>query len=143
MMITVAEIEALAKQLADKRIECDELKKPLTQANKELEELEQKVVSSLKEIGKDSYKSEFGTITRVEKWRVNLPQGEDKLKFFDFLKERGMYDSMATINSNTLNSFFMEEWENAKKSDPETALNFSLPGISEPKVYETLSFRKK
>ena len=142
-MITIEEIEATAKQMADKRIECEELKKPLTQANKELEEIEQKLVAMLKEVGKDSYRSEFGTATRVTKWRVNLPQGEDKLKFFEFLKERGVYENMATINSNTLNSFYMEQWENAKKDDPMAALNFSLPGISEPKAYETLSFRKK
>ncbi len=142
-MITVDEIEGLAKALADKRLEVEELKAPLKIANEELEALEQKIVGALKEVGKDSYKSEYGTITRVNKFRVNLPQGEDKMKFFEFLKTRGLFEGLATVNSNSLNSFFMEEWENAKKDDPMAALNFSLPGICEPKSYETLSFRKK
>jgi len=142
-MITVADIEALVKTLAEKRLECEELKKPLTKANEELEAIEQKLVEALDEVGKDSYKSESGTVTRVNKWRVNLPQGEDKLKFFEFLKERNLFEGMATVNSNSLNAFFMEEWENAKKGDPMAALNFSLPGIGEPKAYKTLSFRRK
>ena len=142
-MITVAEIESLAKQLADKRNLIEELEKPVTQANKEKAELEAKIALALTEMGKDSYKSEYGTVSKVVKWRVNLPQGEDKLKFFEFLRERGMFETMATINSNSLNSFYLEQWEIAKKDDPMAALNFSLPGIGEPKSHDSISFRKK
>lgn len=142
--MTVADIENLARELREKRAQVEELEKPLKVANKELSELEAKIVGALKEIGKDSYKSEYGTITQVKKWRVNLPSGpEEKAKFFEFLKKEGLFEQMTTVNSQTLNSFFMERWEQLKKEDPVGALNFSIPGIGEPKVFETLSFRKK
>lgn len=142
--VTIADMESLVKSLADKRLEVEELKKPYSAANEELEAIEQKIVHTLKELGKDNYKSEFGTITRVNQWRFNLPKTpEDKAAYFEFLKQKGIFDAMATVNANTHNSFCKEEWEAAKQGDPTEALNFSIPGIEAAKVYETLSFRKK
>lgn len=142
--ITISDMEALAKNLAEKRIEVENLKKPYSQACTELEELENKIVLTLKELGKDNYKSEYGTITRVNQWRFNLPKTpEDKAAYFQFLKEKGVFEGMATVNANTHNSFCKEEWNAAKERDPMEALNFRIPGVEEAKVYETLSFRKK
>lgn len=144
MSITISDMEALVKSLADKRIEVETLKKPYSQAVAELEELEQKLVGTLKELGKDNYKSEFGTVTRVNQWRFNLPKTpEDRQRYFQFLKDKGVFEGMITVNSNTHNSFCKEEWEAAKQRDPMEALNFRIPGVEEAKVYETLSFRKK
>lgn len=143
-MITVDEIESLIKSMADKRIEVENLKRPYSLANEELEKIEQQVVYALKEVGKDSYKSEYGTVTRVSQWRFNLPKTpEEKAAYFQFLREKGIFDAMATVNANTHNSFCKAEWEAAKERDPMEALNFRIPGIDEAKVYETLSFRKK
>lgn len=142
--ITISEVEALVKSMADKRIEVENLKRPYSQACTELEEIEQKVVGTLKELGKDNYKSEYGTVTRVNQWRFNLPKTpEDKAAYFEFLKGKGVFEGMATVNANTHNSFCKEEWNAAKERDPIEALNFRIPGIEEAKVYETLSFRKK
>jgi hypothetical protein len=142
--VTVSDMEALVKSLADKRLEVETLKKPYSQACEELEAIEQKIVGTLEELGKDNYKSEFGTITRVNQWRFNLPKSpEDKAAYFEFLRQKGIFEQMATVNANTHNSFCKEEWEAAKQRDPMEALNFRIPGIEEAKLYRTLSFRKK
>lgn len=143
--VTIDQVETLAKQIAEKRLEKEAQAKVLSKVNEELEELEQLAVRTLKEMGKDSYRSEFGTISKVTKWRVNLPNSEENREaFFAYLKEKGLFEKMVSVNSNTLNSFFMQEWEASKDpSDPLAALDFRLPGISEPSSYETMSFRKK
>jgi len=143
-MISVNDMETVARQLAEKRLDVEEKKKPYSQAYAELEELEQKIAGMLKELGKDSYKSEFGTISRVTSWRFNLPQTpEAKAAYFEFLKQKGIFEQMATVNANTHNSFCLEEWNAAKQRDPMEALNFRIPGIEEAKTRETISFRKK
>lgn len=142
--LTIDSLEAMAKSLVDKRQEVEEKRKIYSEANAELDILEGNAVAILKEIGKKSYKSEFGTVTRTEKWRVTLPNTPEKrAEFFQFLKEKDLFDKLISVNSNTLNSLYMEEWASAKERNPEEAVFFSMPGIDEPKLQETLSFRKK
>jgi hypothetical protein len=142
--VTVEEVENLCKSIAEKRLIIDEEKSKLTEKNKELDELEAKAVRYLEDLGKKSYKSEHGTVSITEKWRVNLPQtDEDKMAFFEYLRQKGLFEKYATVNSNSLNSYFIAEWEAIKQSDPEAALNFRLPGICEPKLHKDISFRKK
>ena len=143
-MITVAEIESLVKELADKRLQVEELKRPYSQAQEELEQIEGKVGGALIEMGKDSYKSEYGTVSRRTEERYNLPATpEDREKFFNFLKEKGVFEQLITVNSNTFNSFIKAEKEAVEARDPEAALHFSLPGVPEAKTRHVLSFRKK
>lgn len=144
MSITVEEIENLVKQLADQRALVEELKRPYSEANEKLEEIEQKVAGALVEMGKDGYKSEYGTVSRRTEWRYNLPTTpEDKAAFFQFLREKGVFEQMATVNSNTYNSFCKAEQEAAVERDPASALSFRIPGVPEPKQRQVLSFRKK
>lgn len=142
--VTVQTLEDLAEQIAVLREEIAVDKAALSEKNELLEETEQNFLNHLKELGKTSYKSNFGTISKVEKWRVNLPDSpEAKEELQAYLIEKGL-KSMLTVNSNTLNSYYMQEWEIVKESgDPEAAMNFSIPGLKEPKLYETISFRKK
>lgn len=142
--VTISDMENLVKSLADKRLEVEELKKPYSKACAELEDLEQKIVLTLDELDKKNYKSEYGTVTRVNAWRFNLPKTpEDKAAYFEFLKQRGIFEGMATVNANSHNSFCNEEWNAAKQRDPVEALNFRIPGIEDAKVRTTLSFTKK
>lgn len=143
--VTVQQLEELCQKMRalDDEIEKDE--KALSEKNKEYKKLEAQATQWLKELDKTSYKSNHGTVMRVEKWRVNLPQTpEAREEFFNWLKERGLFDQMISVNSNTLNSLYMKEWEVAKESpDPTDALTFSIPGIPEPKLHETVSLRRK
>ncbi len=141
---TIEDLERLSREIRDMREKVAELKKPYTDMQDELDAKEALAIGILKELGKKSYQGEAGTITRVESYRVNLPNSpEDKAAFRAFLEERGDFDRLLTYNSNTVNSYYMQEWENAKQSDdPTDALNFKIPGIQEPKIRETIQFRK-
>lgn len=142
--VTVEQVEELAKKIKDKRAEKEEKAEILSKCNQELDELEQKAVLMLKEIGKSSYKGEHGTLTKVVKWQVKQPETEeDREKFFGWLKEKGIYEQVISVNSQKLLSLYLQEWDAVKQSDPMDALNFRIPGIKEATSYETLSFRKK
>lgn len=142
--VTVEQVEELARQIKEKRKEKEEKAEILSQCNSELDELEQLAVRMLKEIGKSSYKGEHGTLTKVVKWQVKQPETEaDREQFFGWLKEKGIYDQVISVNSQKLLSIYTQEWDAVKASDPLEALNFKIPGIKEATSYETLSFRKK
>lgn len=142
--VTVEDLEKIGQELKAKREEVKKKKDIYSAAQTELDRLENNATAMLKTAGKKTYISEFGRLTRVEQFRVKLPQSpEDWNKFLEYAKERGVYDELITVNSNELNSFYMQEWDNVKKNgSPEDALSFSIPGIEEPKVRETISFTK-
>lgn len=142
--ILVKDLEALGEKMAVLRDEIADAKAAVSVKENEYDELERKAISMLGELGKKSYPTEAGLITKVEHWKVKLPQTpEDRKQFFDYLKEKGIFDNLITVNSNTLNSFFKAEWEALKQSSPEEAMNFRIPGINEPTLHETISFRRK
>ena len=140
--VTVQELDNLIAEIAKLREVTDTKKTELSQLNKELESMEFKAVAYLKELGRKSYKTDNGMITRVEKWRVNIPATpEAKNALFNYFKERDLFDKYATVNSNSLNSYFMEEWENAKQRGE--GMDFNIPGVDAPKLTEIISFRRK
>ncbi len=143
--ISVEYVEELAKRIRAKRLEKDAQAEVVSKINSELDELEQESVRVLNALGKKSFAAEAGLLTKTVKWQVKQPETEeDKQKFFAFLKERGIYDQLISVNSQKLLSLYLQEWEAAKQSgDPLDALNFRIPGIKEATSYETLSFRKK
>lgn len=139
--VTVQELDELISEIAEIRELADAKKAELSDLNKKLESLELKAVAYLKELERKSYKTDAGTITIVEKWRVNVPTDpKDKNALFEYLKERGIFDRYATVNSNSLNSFYMEEWENAKQRGE--GMDFNIPGVGAPKLVEIISFRR-
>ncbi len=142
---TVKDLEDLAKQIRDQRDIVAEKKAVYSDEQAKLDEIEARAVRILSELKKTSYKSEFGTIVCVDEERVNLPATpEAKDAFIAYLKERGEFERMITFNSNTLNSFYKQEKEMAKSSgDALDLLNFSIPGIDEPKIRQKLQFRRK
>ena len=140
--VKVTELNALIENIKTRREEADKAKTLLTAMNNEISALEQQAVAYLDELGQSSYKSPHGTVGVAEKWRFNLPDKDngDMTKFFDYAKEIGAYDRLATVNSNSFNSFVLAEWEEAKKQGK--GMEFNIPGVSEPKLFKQFSFRK-
>jgi hypothetical protein len=135
-------IKVFAKSaLGNEKDTIEQMERAVTEENKKLALLEAKAVAWLDELGRESYKHPRGSIGVNEKWRFNLPQGdENKAKFFNYLRERGLYDKYATVNANSYNSFLLAEWEVAKEEG--RGMEFSVPGVPEPKFFRALSTRK-
>ncbi len=139
--ITVEALDALVEQAFAKRVEIEAFNAQLTEKNKELMRLDAQITAALKDLNREDYKSRAGTVTLSTKWRVNLPQtDQDKKEFFDWLRERGIFDKFATVNSNSLNSLYMAEWEAAKKRGE--GMEFSVPGIGPAKSFQGVGYYK-
>lgn len=141
--ITVAQLEQAAKNIFDLRAEVDQDKNALKAKQEVLDTLEAETLDLLKAAKLDKFVASVGTVGRSARSWVTLPQTlEDKLRLLDWLKANGRYEEYVTVNSNSINSLFQEEWDKVKQYDPEAAMDFRIPGLSEPKLKEQLRFTK-
>lgn len=138
--VTVAELDGLISQLAAKEKECDAQSEVTKLLNKEYMAIEGRIVNYMKELARDQYDSPHGKFKIKEKWRVNLPEDDNaKRALFDHLRERGIFDKYATVNSNSLNALYMSDWREAQ--DKGEGMTFNMPGVPAPKLYEALEFK--
>lgn len=138
--ITVALLEQVAfncyafKNLASN---LDKKKKEATANKEEMQELMGHLMDLLEVT---SYKSKSGTITKSEQPNYRLPQDDDsRKKFFSYLKEKGLYDQLITVNSRSLQSFVKQEVELAEAEDN---FGFLPDGIEETEYRTVYSLRK-
>lgn len=138
--VKVSELDELLQKMADKEKEIDALTEVLTNHNKEFTQLKFRAVAFLQELDRDNYSAPAGKIEMKDQWRVNLPKtDQDKMLFFDFLKEQGIFEKMATVNSNSLNSLYRSYWEDAKAKGE--GMTFGLPGIGAPIIDRIPKFK--
>lgn len=137
--LTVSDLDNFVKQIKEKRAQAEEIGETLKVVNKEIASLEAKAVSLLKELDREKYASPSGTISIIQKWRVNLPASDrDKMALFEHFRSRGIFEKYATVNSNSLNSLYLSDWEEAKKEGK--GMEFFMPGIEAPKLHESIRF---
>ena len=140
--VTVEELDLLVSDIFTKKKEIEASELVTSGLNKELAVLKGRAVNYLTELGREDFKSPYGNVSISQKWRINMPAtDEDKAALFDWMRERQIFDRYATVNSNSLNSLYMAEWEDAKKRGE--GMTFSMPGIGEPKLFTDLGMRKK
>lgn len=124
---------ALRKEVEEEQALVDEKKKTLV-------ELQLKMQAMLEEAGLDSFKSSEGTIYIQERTSFKVPiEAEKREAFFNYLRSKGAFDSLVTVNYQTLNSYCKQEFENAIKNGD---VNFKVPGLDEPTLFREIRMRK-
>lgn len=120
--------------IAEKQAEVDAMKD-------ELDEHKRTLLAFMESHEKEKhFVKGHGTIYIKERFTVPTPKSlEEKKTFFDYLEKRGIFLEMASVNSQTLNSFYKTEMETAIA---EGNSDFKLPGIGEPTMSRTLETRK-
>jgi len=140
--VTLEALDALVAEYVKAREVYEAAKKVSGEKYADYQALENKLVTTLSEAGKKSYKVDgVGAVTRVVKTSVQTPKDvNDKRAFFDWVEAqygKDVRDTMSSVNSNTLNSFYNQEVEK-HKDDP----MFAIPGIGTPTASEHLSFKR-
>lgn len=139
---TVADLDKLVEEIAAQKEVCKEKEKLAATENGKLFALEQKAALYLDELGRKDYVCPSGRIKLAKGWHFNLPETpEKKAQFFDYLREKGLFDHYATVNSASYNAFCKAEMELAKEDG--RGLEFALPGVPEPKPTVKLSYTKR
>ena len=135
----VTHVEDLVSRLAAKRQEIDIIARSKKVLDDELATLETQALEALKTMEKTSYSANSGTIFVQHRTSVKVPQDAARAAFFEYLKVKGLFENMITVNSATLNSFYKTELVEAVDAGN---ADFEIPGLT-PSIMEVLSFRKK
>ena len=136
---SLTEMNDLAAEIASLRSEEKQAADVKSEISKRLEEKEQRVMDLLLEHGLSSYKAPDGTMSLSQRFSAKLPQGEDRLAFFAYLKELGKFDELVGIASTTYTSYVKEQYELAQERGEGEPV---IPGVTEVKLVPRLSFRQ-
>lgn len=138
---TIQGLKALCEQLIKAREEKEEAAKAAKAVQEKVDELEMKILNIMKENALPNFKGEFGTISIRNVKSVSQPESlEEKLKLFEYLKSKNIFEEMVSVNSRTLNSWANQEIEEREKAG---VFGWVPPGLKAPETYSALSVRKK
>ena len=133
-------INTLASSLVSLKQEIEEKKAQLKQLQESFDKTSQDLIALCESLEVDSFNAHGFTFYTQNKESVRIPKDEEsKAAFFEWLKEQGLFDSMISVNSQTLNSLYRAKSEEALK---EGVLDFRIPGIDEPTTYKQLGMRR-
>ena len=139
---TLQEMENLIMELSIAKQELENLANQEKEVQTIRRELENKIMSKLKEVGNTTYVSKFGRASIKTSLSYKTPKdSESKKKLFEYIKGKGeeVYNSLLSVNSQTLNAWAKAETQHAADNG---IFPFEIPGLDEPISYETISFRK-
>lgn len=140
-MQDLKQLNALCDSLADTRERKARLNAQLKELNEAEERDETKILEMLEASDLDSFDGTKGKVSIVNRFTVRVPQSiDDKQALFKYLQQRKIFYELVSVNSMTLNSFYKKEMEIAQS---EGNTDFKIPGVGEPGVKKSLSFRKK
>ena len=139
--MTFEEVEKLCCLIKDQRDVLDDFSDKKKVENEKLEKLEGELLEKLHALGKNKYDSQVGVFYISHKAAVKMPSDPSrKREFFQYLKERGHFEDLVTINYNTLNGFYKSEWDEAKRVGN---IDFCIPGVESPTITEMICFRQE
>ena len=138
--LTISQLNDLCLQFKSLK----DSKKELEDQVKEFEALigvvQSKILAQLEANNMTQHRGEFGLIHVTKRAQVAQPETmQDKAQFFDYLRERGIFMDLVSVNSNTLKSWVNEQMENQAQAGNFT---FSIPGLKPPTSYKTIGLRK-
>lgn len=136
--ITVPAFEALCAELYAQNRKVKTMQEAVDEESKILNQLKTKVMNYMEEYEKEKYSSNEGTLSIQNKFSVQVPKDpENKTRFFEWLRTKGIFDTTITVHSATLNSLYNSMLE--ESGDPD----FEIPGIGKGTHYKILSVRSK
>lgn len=147
--ITTAELDELAKAREEAWRIADEAKARSSELIRQAEEVEDKFILAMEQAGKQKYSVEgIGTYSFTSRMSVPTPKtNEEKIAFAKFLEEQGgkvLFWSTFGVNSNTLQSFYKNAFEEHEKMCEEKGISepFLVPGLQAPTAKKSLRLTK-
>lgn len=139
--ISVQELEEKIKKAFELKQQHASLTKEAADVHHDMQKLQAEIGVELDKLDKKTYQSNYGIFSKRDEPYYRLPQDdESREKFFDYLKKRGVYSTMITVNARTLQSFIAQEV--AMKED-EGDFDFLPSGIELGEYRTVYSMRKK
>lgn len=139
-MTSISELSALHEEI----LRLDEKAESAKQAYlAELELANQaraKLMTMMESAQLTNFRSSHGQVVLSQKFSVRLPADPESWdSLWGYLKERGHYETLRTINHQRLNGWYKAELDAAKERGD---IDLQIPGLAEPSFMPILSFRK-
>lgn len=140
--LKLEEFNRLGKAYFDQRAKYETAKALANEEYARLESLERQVMTAMEEHDMKSAKIPgCGGLTLKINTSYKIPRtAEDREAFFDYLKSKGIFDQMISVNSQTLNSFAKAEFE---ASLDEGNVDFKIPGLSDPVISTSIAMKRE
>lgn len=141
--ITVDEMKLLGAKIEEHRLIVESKNAELTHEKTILEGMEAKFLGYLKNLNLPNFRSDNGSLfSKVIKRSWSLPKTDEaRAQFFDWLKERGTFESAITVHSAKFNSIVTEVYEEFEKAGK--SAEFKVPGVGPEATFESLRLLKK
>lgn len=105
---------------------------------KDIDALKVEIMEALTSQGLTSFKGSTGMVSISSRWNVKFPKDETKAELEKYLRDKGVFDGMWSVNHQTLNAWYKAEME-ASQGKGEY---LDVPGLN-PTEDKILSLRKK
>ena len=135
----IEKLQELCKNLLKVKGAIDKLKEEKTELEKEFAAMKAEAVEHLEEHGLKNFDHGMGKISIMETKSVKML---DKYVFFEWLKEKGTFEDVVSVNAMTLKSLYKQELELAIERQDVNFLQDGLPGVSEPSTFRSIKFLK-
>lgn len=144
--VSVSKVDALVKVYRELRDRKDELSQELKTLNEEVDLVESKLLDVLNKTGKKNWEVPgAGLVYKSVKLEVRFPEKiEDRKKVEAYVRKQygeEMRGTLFTINYQSLNKFFKEEYD--KACERGQGDSFKIPGLDSPTSREIIGFRRK
>lgn len=136
----IDELQRLCFEVQDIDVELEKLKDQTSDLNTEKTKLKKEILAHLEKHDLKNFNFGNGKVGISEERSVKMV---DKYVFFQWLKERNMFEDIVSVNAQTLKSIYKKEFEKAKEEGDLEFLEKGLPGVSKPSVFNNLKFYKK
>lgn len=139
--VSVPEFDEIVEKVFKQREKIDLIQMELKREQEILDKMNVRVLAILKELKRDSYKSPLGSVGIQRRTSVTMPKDPtQREQFFGYLREKGAYDALITVNSQTLNAWYKQELEQAQLE--KRSLDFQVPGLNPPSTFEVIRVTK-
>lgn len=138
--ISIPEFTALIQEAYDLKQEVAALELQQKGVQEQLSKIQFKILDVMAKTNQTSFKTEFGQVVRNKRFSVKHPKDPDSRKaFFQYLQDKGVFENMVSVNSQTLTSWYNLEMQAAAEKGN---VDFSVPGIEPPTYAEYLTMKK-
>lgn len=139
--VSVGTLNELGMALKEAREHRDAVKGELEELTGKVREIEASFLTYLEQNNMRKYfVPGYGTVYTIQRLSYKVPKTpQERCEFFNHLKDKGIYEDLITVHSQTLNSWAKKEIEVAKEMG---ATDFKIPGLGEPNYSETLGVKK-
>lgn len=138
-VVTTKEIKEAIERVHELAVEKAKIETKLSQTNKLIMSAEMLVMGLLEKAGMKEFPSEYGTFQIVEQSSVSMKH-VDKAALFQYLKDTGQFEGLATIHARTFVGWYNREEERAKQEGRE--MEFSIPGCPSFEPFNKLKYKK-